>query len=284
MPEKRKMRLVDLAVGGVTVPERLRAVDPSKVDALAASMDAIGLQHPISVQDIDDGPEVVLVAGHHRLLAAKKLGWRTILAAMVDDMDDLDRRLWEIDENLQRANLSPAEEADHLKRRAELWEARNKGGTTRPTPGGEQTVGFASETAKATGKSKRDINRAIRRAEKIAPDVLKVIKGGALDTGVELDELAGMSHDEQRQTLTLIQGGKAKTVHKPRRRGRSVTDGLRNSIGVLVGIASAWDGLSIGDAELLDPEEARVWGKELSAVASSINRIRRQLKEYTRED
>jgi hypothetical protein len=32
------------------------------------------------------------------------------------------RELWEIDENLIRAGLTPAQEAKHLERRKELWE------------------------------------------------------------------------------------------------------------------------------------------------------------------
>ena len=47
----------------------------------------------------------------------------------------IDAELWSIDENLMRAELSPAEEAAYLARRNELWEI--KGGATRTTPGGE---------------------------------------------------------------------------------------------------------------------------------------------------
>jgi len=36
------------------------------------------------------------------------------------DLDDIDRQLWEIDENLMRAELGPAEMAQHTAKRAEL--------------------------------------------------------------------------------------------------------------------------------------------------------------------
>ncbi len=43
-------------------------------------------------------------------------------------LNDIDRQLWEIDDNLQQAILTQTQEAKHLKRRGDLWEARNKGG------------------------------------------------------------------------------------------------------------------------------------------------------------
>ena len=64
-----------------------------------------------------------------------------------------------------RAGLSPSEEAAHLARRKELFEA--KGGLICPTLGGDQKVGFAKDTAEKTGHPKRDINRKVARAEAI---------------------------------------------------------------------------------------------------------------------
>jgi len=74
----------------------------------------------------------------------------------------------EIDENLCRIDLTPAEEADHLKRRKELFD--QKGVTICDTLGGPQKTGFDADTAKKTGKTKQDVNRKRTRAEKIAPD------------------------------------------------------------------------------------------------------------------
>jgi ParB-like chromosome segregation protein Spo0J len=41
--------------------------------------------------------------GAHRLAAAIKLGWEDIDAIFADGMTEIDRQLWEIDENLMRA-------------------------------------------------------------------------------------------------------------------------------------------------------------------------------------
>ena len=110
-------------------------------------------------------------------------------------MDEIDRELWEIDENLMRAGLSPSEEAAHLARRKELFEARAESGKTFPTLTGRGNKAFAQETAEKTGQSKRDINNKVARAEAI-PDIDRVA-GTSLDKGVELDALAKMDEPER---------------------------------------------------------------------------------------
>jgi hypothetical protein len=93
----------------------------------------------------------------------QRLGWSFIPAVFYDNDSAIDRELWEIDENLRRAELTPSEEASHLKRRKELWERREiqvgelrspELGYKKPPPAEK---GFAAETADATGKSKRTI-------------------------------------------------------------------------------------------------------------------------------
>ena len=93
-------------------------------------------------------------------------------------MTDIDRQLWEIDENLMRAELSPTEMAEHLAKRRELWEARrNSAQSLRDIKGPGQPKGFASETAEATGVSKRAVQLATSRAKAIPEDVRDLIKG-----------------------------------------------------------------------------------------------------------
>ena len=55
-------------------------------------------------------------------------------------VDDLDRQLWEIDENLCRAELTEIARGEHLKRRKEIFDA--KGAQKLTTPGGMQEIGF----------------------------------------------------------------------------------------------------------------------------------------------
>src|ERR1700722_6410270 len=103
-----EMKFSKIPVGHVVVQNRLRATDPVQVKALADSMNAIGLQQPISVWRDRESGETILVAGRNRLAAAEQLGWNNIPAVYVH-LGDLDRQLWEIDENLCRSELSPSQ-------------------------------------------------------------------------------------------------------------------------------------------------------------------------------
>ena len=72
-----------------------------------------------------------------------------------------------LDENLMRAELSPTEHADHLTKRAELWGRRDSGQSLPTNKGRGMPKGFASETADATGVSKRAVQLATSRAKAI---------------------------------------------------------------------------------------------------------------------
>jgi ParB-like chromosome segregation protein Spo0J len=112
-----------LFVGNVKVPEhRARGLDAAAVARLAESMAQIGLQTPITVRD--DGEWPVLVAGLHRLKAAEQLGWEKIEAIYLEG-DERDARLWEISENLHRADLSAVERAEHITEWLQLTATRD---------------------------------------------------------------------------------------------------------------------------------------------------------------
>ncbi len=49
-----------------------------------------------------------------------ELGLPRIDVIIAEDMDEIDRQLWEIDENLMRAEHSPAQLADYFARRERL--------------------------------------------------------------------------------------------------------------------------------------------------------------------
>ena len=196
----------------VQVGPRLRSLDANKVAELAESMGSIGLQQPISIYSPND-ETLQLVAGLHRLEAARKLGWEDIDCIFVD-MDDLDRQLWEIDENLCRADLTELERAQHTAKRAEVvkqkteLKAKLAPNTNKPRKRGPKSKGqkeFVEQTAKQTGRSKTSIKRDKARGEKIPPDVKKEIKGTAIeDSGVQLDALTKATPDEQREAVKSV--------------------------------------------------------------------------------
>jgi ParB/RepB/Spo0J family partition protein len=102
-------------------PFRRRQLQADKVDALVASIRENGLLQPITIRP-NPGAGFWLVAGRHRLEAAKKLGWKHIPAIIHKSMDDDHAILTEIDENLARAELSPAECAGATAKRKEVYE------------------------------------------------------------------------------------------------------------------------------------------------------------------
>lgn len=86
---------------------------------LMESMRRHGLMTPILVNRNKE-----LIAGHRRLESAKRLGWKTIEAYVIDREDELERLEMEIDENLQRKDLSADELTDAYTRMERL---RNPG-------------------------------------------------------------------------------------------------------------------------------------------------------------
>jgi hypothetical protein len=99
-----KIPIADIKVG-----TRLRALDQEVVKLLAVSMAVGGLKAPITVRRTAEGYE--LIAGWHRLEAARVLEWQEISAITVVG-SERQARLWEIDENLCRSELTPLERAE----------------------------------------------------------------------------------------------------------------------------------------------------------------------------
>jgi len=105
----------------------------------------------------------------------------------------------EIAENLIRAELSSAERASHLRRLKEIYEAKfqetRKGaqGGSRAGKGTRRRAGsakssFSAMTAAKIGRSRRCVEREVRRADQLGDD-LERIKGTPLDSPTEMDAL-----------------------------------------------------------------------------------------------
>jgi hypothetical protein len=110
---KQRTKTSRFSVARIVVPERRARgrLDDAVVTNLAESMAEIGLQTPISVlvEDVpgDEAVRATLVAGRHRLEAARRLGWPMIECVPLTDPDQA--RMWEISENLHRADLTDDE-------------------------------------------------------------------------------------------------------------------------------------------------------------------------------
>ncbi|RAZ94983.1 chromosome partitioning protein ParB, partial [Klebsiella oxytoca] len=88
-----------------------READPEGVQELVDSISKVGLLNPITIDR-----EHTLIAGLHRLEAAKLLGWAEI-ECNVSSLEGLQAELAEIDENFVRADLETLEFGKLLLRR-----------------------------------------------------------------------------------------------------------------------------------------------------------------------
>lgn len=118
------MKIEQVFVDGVDVMERLRPLHEPTVERLVESMGRLGLLQPITVYT-PDNDRIILVAGHHRLEAARRLEWDEIDCVFVGG-DDIDRQLQEIAENLHRADLTALERSEHVAKWIELTESKQR--------------------------------------------------------------------------------------------------------------------------------------------------------------
>ena len=211
-------------IGDIHVGKRLRAQNQAKVTELADSMARQGQLQPIVVRKADHHTDTVsskyiLLAGLHRLQAGTSLGWIQIQAVVLDYNDDVKIaavELVEIDENLVRAELEPAEHAAHIGRRKEIYErlhpetkhgaAPGKAGGGKKKAKGAEFASFAKATAKATGQSKRTVAQDAKRAKELG-ELLNKINGTSLDKGVEMDALAKLPKEEREDLVARAAKG-----------------------------------------------------------------------------
>ncbi len=213
--------LVSLALDQIDVGERLRIVDNDYVDLLAASMAENGLTNPITVGKKSRNGNHPLIAGLHRLEAAKKLGWPEMFAIAEHVTDGIQKKLIEIDENLIRRELSQLDRAIFLAQRQEIYETlypETKAGVA----GANATNGitnakfaFAEDAARKIGISKRSIQLSIHRFKKICPKVrARIATTWIADKGTELDALVKLEPTDQMACIEemLSEDGPAKSV------------------------------------------------------------------------
>jgi N6-adenosine-specific RNA methylase IME4/ParB-like chromosome segregation protein Spo0J len=216
-PHVRPIALDDLVVS----PARARRpLDPAYLDELAASIRELGVLQPVVVST-----DNVLIAGYHRVAACRKLGIGAILAH-VRPLADLRAELAAIDENLVRRDGTAAWRARELARRKEIWLALHPQTKRGGAPGAGRGHGkrprledghggglpkrraFAEETAAATGRSRRTVERHVSIAERIAPDLLERLdQTPVADKPTELEKIARLEPREQRRVAAELAAG-----------------------------------------------------------------------------
>jgi hypothetical protein len=285
--EIRDVPLADISVP----PKRMRALREVVVNNLVQSMKEAQLQ-PILVRPTGLGFD--LIAGRHRYEAAQKLCWGTITAAIVEGMDADRALLAEIDENLVRANLTPAEEAAHHAARKEVYERlypqTKKGGAPGAGRGKKrrseerQNGAYTKDAGKKTGKSRRSVERATKRGKDI-PNV-GALAGTSLDQGIELDALAALGKEapeEQQQLIDQAKAGEevsARTALKQRQPRRSAIEIATDHLGMVVARISGM-GTAVKSVQVprVPPELAEQLLGELDEAMHEFRQFRDRVKE-----
>lgn len=210
-----------IAIDQIDIADRLRPVDPAHVEAIAASIAQIGLENPISVRP--DGNRYRLVAGAHRLAAMQALGWINA-DAVIKNVNDVEARLVEIDENLMRRELSALDRALSLAERRDLFErvfpeAKALGRKAKKSSQTLRQFGerFTKQAAKRTGLSERSIQMSLEMVSGLAPEARELLRLSPLaDNQAQLLALSRMEPEQQIAAAKAIAQGEAKSPKQAR--------------------------------------------------------------------
>ena len=214
---------MQMKISEIKINPGRRDTQQRNVEELARSIAAVGLMNPFTVTQ-----DNTLIAGLHRLEAAKLLGW-TEIECTVSDADGLQAELAEIDENFVRAGLSHRELGDLLLRRKELYEAIHP--ETRQGQRNGQTAKndnltvlaakpFSEDTADKLGISKRTVERLVQTAANLTPEAKKTIRdaGDKIPKGDAL-KISRLPPDQQAEAAAVL------TIAPPTPKRQRMADG-----------------------------------------------------------
>lgn len=211
-----------------------RRVDEKTVKSLEKSMARDGLHHPITVNE-----DFELLAGKHRLSAARNLGWVEIMVEIVPT-DDIRNQITTLEENLFRKNLSVLEQAEHLERLEELLSLLGKralrgdnqytsctcranyivgetskgGGAYCALPQPIRETYTTSDIASEIGMSERTVQERVKIARDLPEDVRNLIRDNPVsDNKSELLRLIRVKDPvDQMKVAERVVNGAVKTV------------------------------------------------------------------------
>lgn len=215
-----------VAVADVTVRDRLRPVSDAGVAALIASITETGImKDAIQVRKLHNG-QLRLMAGAHRLAAAKELGWDEIEAKIYPDVTDDWARLIEIDDNLAGAEMNPLDTAVFLATRKAVYERlhpETKQGGVRGNQhtGGWQTElsSFCQTVAEKMGISERQVRKISITGSRLHADEINQLRLAPRPvTLADLQEISKIGEAPERyEVVRMLATGAAKGAAKARK-------------------------------------------------------------------
>lgn len=222
--------ITELPVDGIDMGNRLRPVSPAGVEALKTSIRELGvIKDAIHVRKIKKGGKIVLLAGGHRLTAARELrdegtpGFDTIKVVCWTCTDDF-AALMEIDDNLAGAELSPLDTAVFLARRKEVYERLHPEAKAQigaglvakrwDTADTMSVVSFAEAIAEQMGISDRHVRRMVRAGLSLGSKEIMDLRRAPKPVGVvDLIALSKITETVTRyDVVDLLAKGEAKSA------------------------------------------------------------------------
>ena len=201
-----------VSISEIKISAGRREADPDGVQELVDSISKVGLLNPITIDQ-----KHTLIAGLHRLEAAKLLGW-TEIECTVSSLEGLLAELAEVDENVVRKGLSAMEYSDLLLRRKEIYEAlhpETKAGIAQAV-GMNRAVGnnvtdkmsatsksFVDDTADKLGVDPRTIRRELQTAKNLTPEAKAIIKDAKVTKSDAL-KLSRLAPEQQTEAASQL--------------------------------------------------------------------------------
>lgn len=249
-----------MPVADIVVPDGRRTLRPTA--SLETSMSRVGQMYPILVNIRPGKP--TLIAGHHRLVAARNLGWESIDVSVKDASPD-EAALMEIDDNLEHNSLTAAERCCQLAERKALYlrlhpetgrgvagakasnRVQGKGDATLPDSVASEPS-FVADTAAKTGMAPSTVRKYVQVGEALRKSGADELLIGTPVAGrqKELDYLAKMEPEKQKAIASLIKSGEYSSVYKAEKKLKGIPERTTEECNILV-IDMLEQGASMGD-------------------------------------
>lgn len=250
---QRSRETKHLPIASIVLTPGLRCLKDDAVASLAESMSRVGQIVPITV-NLDyraENPDEVMpagatkyyvISGRHRLAAAVKLGWTTIECFVDYDADEVRAELWEIAENLHRAELSSLEKSEQIERWRALT-AIEGGNISSPSGGHQPHEAGVKKTARELGVDPAEV-RAARHIASLSEEAKEAARKSGLDSNRSA-LLEASKAEPQRQAAVIRDMAEAKSSGRNKIDRDVAERAIREAASIIIEHVPAefWDGL-----------------------------------------
>jgi len=216
-----------IEVAAIDMGERLRPIDPVHVEVLGRAILREGQATPIVVCRLPGRNDWTLVAGAHRVEAARKFGIEMLRAEIIGP-DKIGRKQREVSENLWRKDLDPADRANFIAELVRLTKLRagidpnanaqkvaanarwQKALIERSKDAGDtmsHVYGWTDEVADQIGLSRRTLSRDLILHTRLAPSALaqlRLRRHPVATNATQLRALAKLEPIDQSRVVSLL--------------------------------------------------------------------------------